>query len=78
MTHIRMLQPMFATPNFLSRALGLLLFTASLPLQAETPAVETDQRLHADGKSWKFNKAVITDKTRPRVLLMGDSILGGY
>lgn len=60
-------------------ATGLLLFTASL-LHAQTPAapVETDQRLHADGKSWKFNKAVITDKSRPRVLLIGDSILGGY
>lgn len=40
--------------------------------------VEKDKRLHADGKSWKFNKAVITDATRPRVLLIGDSILGGY
>lgn len=39
---------------------------------------EKDKRLHADGKSWKLNKAVITDATRPRVLLIGDSILGGY
>lgn len=61
-----------------SHLLSLLFITATLPLQAETPVVEKDQRLHADGKSWKFNKAVITDKTRPRVLLMGDSILGGY
>ncbi len=40
--------------------------------------VEADKRLHADGKSWKLNKAVITDQKRPRVLLIGDSILGGY
>lgn len=61
------------------RVAALLLFTVSGRLHAENPAapVETDQRLHADGKGWKFNKAVITDKTRPRVLLMGDSILGG-
>lgn len=74
MTYSRMQSPMRLT----SHLFGLLLLTASLPLQADTPVVETDQRLHADGKSWKYNKAVITDKTRPRVLLIGDSILGGY
>lgn len=70
---------MSAKSRFLPLATGLLLFASSL-LHSETPAapVETDQRLHADGKSWKFNKAVITDKSRPRVLLIGDSILGGY
>ena len=74
MTHARMHLPMLLKSYFF----GLLLLTVSLPLRAETPVVETDQRLHADGKSWKFNKAVITDTTRPRVLLIGDSILGGY
>jgi len=39
---------------------------------------ETDKRLHADGKGWKLYKADITDAKRPRVLLIGDSILGGY
>lgn len=42
------------------------------------PAVETDSRLHADGKGWRLEKAKITDPARPRVLLIGDSILNGY
>ena len=41
-------------------------------------ATETDQRLHADGKGWRLDKAKITDRNRPRVLLIGDSILNGY
>lgn len=44
---------------------------------AETP-VETDPRLHSDGKGWKLNQAAIKDPERPRVLLIGDSILSGY
>jgi hypothetical protein len=44
---------------------------------AETP-VETDPRLHSDGKGWKLNQATIKDPKRPRVLLIGDSILSGY
>ena len=44
---------------------------------AEKP-VETDPRLHSDGKGWKLNQATIKDPQRPRVLLIGDSILGGY
>lgn len=43
----------------------------------QTP-VETDTRLHADGKGWRIDKAKITDPKRPRVLLVGDSILNGY
>lgn len=39
---------------------------------------ETDSRLHSDGKGWKLNRAKVVDPTRPRVLLIGDSILGGY
>ena len=41
-------------------------------------AQETDARLHADGKGWRVDKAKITDPKRPRVLLIGDSILNGY
>lgn len=40
--------------------------------------IETDSRLHADGKGWRLDKAKITDPKRPRVLLIGDSILNGY
>ena len=40
--------------------------------------VEKDKRLHADGKGWKLEQAKITDASLPRVLLVGDSILGGY
>lgn len=46
-------------------------------LAAEKP-VETDPRLHSDGNGWKLNQATIKDPKRPRVLLIGDSILGGY
>jgi len=41
-------------------------------------AEETDARLHADGKGWGLDKAKVTDPHRPRVLLIGDSILNGY
>lgn len=40
--------------------------------------VEKDPRLHSDGKGWRLDKATVTDPTRPRVLLIGDSILNGY
>lgn len=42
------------------------------------PATETDPRLHADGQGWKLDKAKITNPKLPRVLLIGDSIVGGY
>lgn len=42
------------------------------------PVVESDPRLHADGKGWRLDRARIVDASRPRVLLMGDSILSGY
>lgn len=49
---------------------------------AEAPkvggATENDSRLHADGKGWRLDKAKVTDPKRPRVLLIGDSILNGY
>jgi alpha-glucosidase len=41
-------------------------------------AVETDKRLHSDGKGWRLQQAVRVDPKRPRVLLIGDSILNGY
>ena len=44
----------------------------------KTAPVETDSRLHADGKGWRLDKAKIADAKRPRVLLIGDSILNGY
>ena len=47
-------------------------------LALSTSAQETDKRLHADGKGWGLDKAKITDPARPRVLLIGDSILSGY
>ena len=39
---------------------------------------EPDKRVQADGKGWRLDLATITDPTRPRVLLIGDSILNGY
>jgi len=39
---------------------------------------ETDTRLHSDGKGWRLEQANIEDPKRPRVLLIGDSILNGY
>ena len=44
-------------------------------LPAET---EKDSRLKADGSQWGLEQAPITDSLLPRVLLIGDSILGGY
>lgn len=39
---------------------------------------ELDPRLKPDGKGWGLEKAEISDPSLPRVLLIGDSILGGY
>ena len=41
-------------------------------------ATESDSRLQSDGKGWRLDKAKIADPKRPRVLLIGDSILNGY
>ncbi|MHB8897398.1 MAG: SGNH/GDSL hydrolase family protein [Thermoguttaceae bacterium] len=41
-------------------------------------AAESDGRLQADGQGWRLDKAKTTDPARPRVLLIGDSILNGY
>jgi hypothetical protein len=62
-----------AIVSLLLSALGAL-YAADAP----KPAVETDARLHADGTGWRLEKAKITDPARPRVLLIGDSILNGY
>jgi len=63
---------------------GAMLLLVSVPaLHAEDPkerpaATEPDARLQADGKGWRLDKASIGDPNRPRVLLVGDSILNGY
>jgi hypothetical protein len=41
-------------------------------------AQESDPRLHADGPGWRLDQARRSDASRPRVLLIGDSILSGY
>lgn len=55
----------------------LITLLAIQTLAADKP-VETDPRLHSDGKGWRLNQATIKDPKRPRVLLIGDSILSGY
>lgn len=59
------------------RFLCALALLATSVIAADKP-VETDPRLHSDGKGWSLNKATIKDPKLPRVLLIGDSILGGY
>ena len=72
-----------------TRRLTLIAFAAALlptPLAALyadeavtlPDATQADARLHADGKGWRLDMAKVTDPTRPRVLLVGDSILNGY
>ena len=59
----------------------LVLVVVFAPIAATRAAdapKESDTRLHADGKGWGLDKAKITDEKRPRVLLIGDSILNGY
>ena len=45
---------------------------------AAPPTKEADVRLQAEGKGWRLDKAKVIDPKRPRVLLIGDSILNGY
>ena len=59
------------------KRLALLLSLVALHAFAADKPVETDPRLHSDGKGWKLNQATIKDPQRPRVLLIGDSILSG-
>lgn len=56
---------------------ALLAWHRSMP-GAVAPPAEADARLHADGRGWRLDRAKITDPSRPRVLLIGDSILNGY
>jgi lysophospholipase L1-like esterase len=58
--------------------LFLLLALAASWLASAAVAQETDARGHADGKGWRLEQAKVVDAKRPRVLLMGDSILNGY
>lgn len=60
------------------RPLLFLLLTLTAVAAGKPAPVETDNRLHADGKGWRVEKAVIKDARLPRVLLIGDSILNGY
>ncbi len=59
---------------------GTYLFVVTLGMLLSTvgQAQETDQRLQSDGKGWRLDQAKINDPVRPRVLLIGDSILNGY
>jgi len=41
-------------------------------------AVEKDPRVQPHGSNWRLQQATITDLHRPRVLMIGDSILNGY
>ena len=62
----------------LSRRSWCLLVLLALGSFNPVDGQETDARLHADGKGWRLDKAKLVDATRPRVLLIGDSILNGY
>ena len=62
-------------------ALLLAFAGSSLADDSTAPAtapVEKDRALHSDGSPWRLHQAKIEDPTRPRVLLIGDSILNGY
>ena len=64
-------------PPRLSLPLILLsLLAAALPCRGAPQ--ESDARLQSDGQGWRLDRAKITDPKRPRVLLIGDSILNGY
>lgn len=63
--------------------LVMLMLAAAMPFavfaaDGISGAKESDARLQSDGKGWRLDRAKITDALRPRVLLIGDSILNGY
>ena len=62
----------------MNRLAFLLISVFAIQAIALEKPVETDPRLHSDGKGWKLSQATIKDPKRPRVLLIGDSILSGY
>ncbi len=64
--------------NICRTAIVLALGVTTISHAQQNPPVETDARLHSNGNGWKLNKARISDKSLPRVLLIGDSILAGY
>jgi hypothetical protein len=64
--------------NICRAAFVLALGVATISHAQQTPPVETDARLHSNGNGWKLNQAHVTDKSLPRVLLIGDSILAAY
>jgi len=63
------------TPNSTSSSTNTVFTNTAISLP---PPVEKDPRLKPDGGQWGLEQAVITDPSLPRVLLIGDSILGGY
>ena len=70
------------SPKFMKVSACVLLLLFCTQIFAATPVTsapqETDPRLQSDGPGWRLNKARIVDAQRPRVLLIGDSILNGY
>jgi predicted esterase len=55
---------------------------ATLRIGADSPkgvtVPEPDARHQVEGRGWRLDKARVNDSSRPRVLLIGDSILSGY
>ena len=64
--------------NHIQKVLSRFLWAFSAFASLSACSQEPDKRLHADGKGWKLEQAVVVDKKLPRVLLIGDSILNGY
>jgi hypothetical protein len=75
---VRGIPMFFVTKHILRAAFVLMMGVTTMSHAEQTPPVETDTRLHSNGNGWKLNQATITDKSLPRVLLIGDSILAGY
>lgn len=65
---------------FIRSALLYLVFVGVLATHSHSGEIsaEPDKRLHADGSQWGLQKAPQSDRDRPRILLIGDSILAGY
>lgn len=75
--HFALLTTMILRRPFL--ALPLLLLSTALPLPAQVKnATETDKRLPAGKGGWGVREATVKDESLPKVLCIGDSILGGY
>ncbi len=64
--------------KLIALAVPFLMPVVAFAADTQPPPAETDARLHADGNGWRLDKAAIADPARPRVLLIGDSILNGY